>query len=462
MSQRLLLEGHNLTLPTGTGIATYARVLGGTARELGYRVDVLVGSRRAIDTRDPLLGEIGLHDADTGLEPNIVERVIYHLTRLVSSPYGLRPTTVRTSGDVLAASGSALGQFERIHVVRDLTNIARLVFKTTGRPLRITLDTPPDLFHATHPLAMRVSGCANIYTIHDLVPLRLPNTTLDDKRYFLNMVREIARRADHIVTVSEFSRRDIISLLGVSEDRITNTYQSVHLPEALLARSRADVATELANSFGLDYGGYYLYVGAIEPKKNVSRLIDAFASAGSRRPLVIVGGDGWQSKGDIEKIEDERFLSYSLDGTRITPQRRIRRLKYLPFSQLVALMRGARAVLFPSLYEGFGLPVLEAMLAGTPVLTSKTSSLPEVAGDAALLVEPSDVDDIAAGIRALDNDDDLCADLVARGHAQAAKFSPARYRERMAELYGRLLGSSSGSAPVPPRATSGKDDAREP
>ncbi len=448
MSHRLLLEGHNLTLPSGTGIATYARVLGSTARELGYGVDVLVGSRRAIDTKDPLLAEIGLHDADTGLEPNIVERVAYHLTRLAASPFGLRPATIRTSGAVLAASGGPLGQFDRIHVVRDLSQVARLIFKATGKPLRITLDEVPDLFHATHPLAMRVSGCPNIYTIHDLVPLRLPNATLDDKKYFLNMVREIARRADHIVTVSEFSRRDIISMLGVSEDRITNTYQAVHLPEAMLARSRADVATELANSFGLDYGGYFLYLGAIEPKKNISRLIDAFASTGSRRPLVIVGGDGWQSKAVLEKIKDERFSSYSIDGTRITQQRRVMRLQYLPFSQLVTLLRGARGMLFPSLYEGFGLPVLEAMLAGTPVLTSKASSLPEVAGDAALLVTPHDVDDIAAGIRALDNDDDLCADLTARGHIQAAKFSPKHYRQRIDDLYRRLLGTSRAAPTI--------------
>jgi glycosyltransferase involved in cell wall biosynthesis len=274
------------------------------------------------------------------------------------------------------------------------------------------------------------------------VPLRLPHTTLDDKRYFLNMVREIAKRADHIVTVSEFSRRDIVSLLGVSEDRITNTYQAVHLPQALLARSRSDIAVELANSFGLDYGEYYLFLGALEPKKNVSRLIDAFAAAGSRRPLVIVGGDGWQSSAELEKIKDERFLSYSIDGQRITQNRRIRRLQYLPFSQLVGLLRGARAVLFPSLYEGFGLPVLEAMLAGTPVLTSTAASLPEVAGDAALLVDPLDVDEISAGIRALDNDDDLCADLAARGHVQAANFSPANYAARVADLYKHVTGIS--------------------
>lgn len=114
-------------------------------------------------------------------------------------------------------------------------------------------------------------------------------------------------------------------------------------------------------------------------------------------------------------------------------------MAYLPLPRLIALMRGARGVLFPSLYEGFGLPVLEAMVAGAPVLTSNVSSLPEIAGDAALLVDPNDVDSIAAAIRQLDNDDDLCRTLVERGRERAKQFSPERYEERLAKLYRRVM-----------------------
>ena len=451
MTRTILLEGHNLTLPTGTGIATYARVLGRTLDQLGYKREVLVGSPRSVDVKDPLLSEISFYDAAASVPPAMLPRIIANLIKVAGSPFGLTPSTIRLSGTVVGTSGGPLSGYEQIHVVRDMSDVARIHFKLLGSPLRLALAQTPELFHATHPLPVRVLGCPNIYTIHDLVPLRLPYATLDDKKFFLNMVREIARRADHIVTVSEFSRRDIIKLLGVPENRITNTYQSVHLPEAIMARSTDDIAAELANTFQLDYGEYYLFVGAIEPKKNISRLIDAFSSAGSRRPLVMVGSPGWQADADLDKIADERFLSYNFDGERITPQRRIRRLKYVPLSHLVALIRGARAVLFPSLYEGFGLPVLEAMLAGTPVLTSNVSSLPEVAGDAALLVDPADVDAIAAGIRVLDKDDDFRAGLIARGHMQAAKFSPERYRERMAEFYDGLLGNRPSPAPAQTR-----------
>src|SRR5262249_15881075 len=148
---------------------------------------------------------------------------------------------------------------------------------------------------------------------------------------------------------------------GIPEHRITNTYQAVSIPDELLAQTDNEVAAELGHVFKLDHQKYFLYFGALEPKKNVSRLVDAFAAAGSRYPLVIAGGLGWQYEVDLEKIQNERFLSYRIDDGRIFPERQVRRLAYVPFPQLISLIRGARAVLFPSLYEGFGLPVLEAM-----------------------------------------------------------------------------------------------------
>lgn len=122
--------------------------------------------------------------------------------------------------------------------------------------------------------------------------------------------------------------------------------------------------------------------------------------------------------------------------------RRVKRIDYLPFPMLMQLIRGARAVVFPSLYEGFGLPVLESMMLGTPVISSTTSSIPEVAGDAALLVNPYDTSAIAQAMRRLDRDDDLCFELSMRGRRQAEQFSEAAYQGRLAELY-RRMGISS-------------------
>ena len=187
------------------------------------------------------------------------------------------------------------------------------------------------------------------------------------------------------------------------------------------------------------------------------RLIDAYAASGSRRPLVIAGGIGWLNERDQERINDPRFTNWRIEEATIFRHERVRRLTYLPLAQLVTLMRGARAVLFPSVYEGFGLPVLEAMSVGTPVMTSNITSLPEIAGDAALLVDPYDVPDMTRAIRRLDNDADLLAELSVRGPLQAAKFSMDAYRDRLGALYGRILGGSAAvrtstgvrEAPVP-------------
>ncbi len=139
-----------------------------------------------------------------------------------------------------------------------------------------------------------------------------------------------AERPSHIVTVSEFSMRDIIDLTGIDEDRITNTYQSVSFPPHILERQVSAVAHDIEALFGLTYGEYFLFVGALEPKKNVTRLIDAYATSGVKRPLIIAGGDGWMNGRETQKISSERFLSYRVDGAIIRPERSVRRLSYLP------------------------------------------------------------------------------------------------------------------------------------
>jgi glycosyltransferase involved in cell wall biosynthesis len=151
-------------------------------------------------------------------------------------------------------------------------------------------------------------------------------------------------------------------------------------------------------------------------------------------PLVLVTSGGWGNEGEVALIE--RHSEQALANKEIT--QRIYRLEYVSRARLVTLIRGACALIFPSLYEGFGLPVLEAMLLGTPVVTSGVASLPEVAGDAALLVNPYDVSDIARAIRQIVEDADLRSELSARGRTQAAVFSVERYRERVAHLYAAL------------------------
>ena len=434
----ILFDGRDAYRKGGTGIATYARTLSAVARKLGHRTDQVVASEHPMSGKDPILDEIRFHDvASKRLSLSQLLRVGWDCS--LGGFTDIRPQPIMRGGAVVDPSPQSRATFESTYAAFKLFLVGEALYRVHGRRAVMRFDRTPDLFHATLPLPLRVRNAANLYTIHDIIPVRLPYTTLTDKRYFYNLVNDLCANADHIVTVSEFSRRDIIRLTGMPENRITNTYQSVSMPADLLARSDDAVAADLAHIFDLDLGGYFLFVGAIEPKKNVSRLIDGFVASGSKRPLVIAGGLGWQYEDDVKRIQDERFLSYKLQDGRLTPHRSVRQVDHVPFSQLVSLIRGARAVVFPSLYEGFGLPVLEAMLLGTAVITANTSSLPEIAGKAALLVDPLDVGAIAKAIRTLDKDSDLRLDLIDRGRRQAEKFSVAAYEERVAGVYKQFV-----------------------
>jgi glycosyltransferase involved in cell wall biosynthesis len=422
---RVAIDGYNLALEKGTGVATYGRNLSHTLKDLGASVDILYGAPIKAK-HDDLLKEVMFFDAP----PMEIHRVLKTIRRLRALGFRNRHRAFQipvTGAVITQGVASRLPKFDKLWNAYRIFDRGQIKFDMFGSLQRIRLPETPDVMHWTYPLPMRVPGVPNIYTLHDLVPLRLPYTTLDRKAGYLALMQWIARTADHIVTVSEASRRDIIQLLGVPEDRVTNTYQAVHVPRDLAEASDTDVADTISRSFGLEPRGYFLFYGSIEPKKNVARIIEAFTAANVGSQLVIVGARAWRSAVEMRLLDNLP-----------TSDRRVRRIEYVSFPMLVNLIRGARAVVFPSLYEGFGLPVLEAMQLGTPVIGSTTSSIPEVAGDAALLVDPYSVSAIAQAMRQLDADDDLCFDLIARGRRQAEKFTEASYANRLATLYRRL------------------------
>lgn len=429
--KHVLIDGYNLALEKGTGVATYARNLAQEVGRLGHRTSVLYGHGN-MGSREPLLREIAFFDGDGGGRCNRLRDA----ARIVS-PLAVRAREVPLSGTVVTRQFDArLPHHDVLYNAPDLFRRARGRFHAWGSTTAVRPPAPVDLAHWTYPLPLRVPGAANLYTLHDLVPLRLPYTTLDNKRRYLALLRDIARRADHVVTVSDCSRRDIIDLTGIAPDRVTNTYQSVAIPARLLAKPEAQVAREVEGALGTGYKSYFLFWGSIEPKKNIGRMVEAYLASGIEAPLVIVGARAWRAEGELKLLD---AMAARPAGRRDRRRGRVIQIPYAPFALLVSLIRGARAALFPSLYEGFGLPVLEAMLLGTPVLCADTASLPEVAGDAALKVDPYDTAAIGAGMRALDADADLRADLARRGLAQAARFSPERYRARLDTLYRRFL-----------------------
>jgi glycosyltransferase involved in cell wall biosynthesis len=431
MSRRIYFDGLNLSLERGTGIATYTRKLAQIARDLGFEVGVVYSSPQR-PAKNPLLRDVSFLNTSGAAPVAYPKKLLGIICDQLRSPFGVAPSAVSLTGTVTDQLGERLPLHNHLYVARNLFANAGRYFSWSGRFIDLAFDTAPDILHCTYQLPLRAKGACNIYTIHDLVPLRLPFATLDNKRQTYRLLRKIAAEADHIVTVSENSKQDIVRLLGVDEERVTNTYEAVEFPLGLVERPDDLVAEELRGAYGLEPQGYLLFYGALEPKKNVGRLIDAYMLSGVAIPLVITGAGGWGNQAELTMIKELR------DEERAPGTRRIHHFEYVTLPTLVSLIRGARAVLFPSLYEGFGLPVLEAMLLGTPVVTSRASSLPEIAGDAALYVDPYDIDDIAEAIKTITADAGLRSELIRRGRTQAELFSVARYRERVAALYERL------------------------
>ncbi|MCE7029168.1 glycosyltransferase family 4 protein [Jiella avicenniae] len=441
MTAPVLIEGRNLALKDGTGIASYARNLTETLRDLGYELDLLFDTEFSLSRDRADLNEIRLYDMSLRQRSRIsrMQRYRRAFRYLTVPPVALEAREVAETK--LIADHSVfpgLHGFGRRMAIEMLFLRADQHLLRYGRRLTVKPLRQPRLFHATHPAAIEIKGCPNVYTVHDLVPLRLPHMTLDNKRAFHKTLSTLAESADRIVTVSENSRRDFLHYFKVDEDRVVNTHQAVSLPAEYLRRSAEEKAREV-NAFGLTPQKYFVFVGALEPKKNLERLIDAYLAAGSDHRLVIVGKLGWGFEAIVEKL---RRISdrppVMPDGGPSPLAERIIHLSYLPFTQVLSLIENARALLFPSLYEGFGLPALEAMLLGTPVVSANTSSLPEVVGEAGLLVDPYDPVAITRAIRDIDHDADLRAELKRRGPEQAALFSPDRFTERMKAVYDDL------------------------
>jgi glycosyltransferase involved in cell wall biosynthesis len=430
------IDGFNLAMPHGTGVATYGYTLAETLRRMGASLTGLFGLQVSgpADLREIMFYDLVQRPPRLPRKRRRWTQQVYETARPLA---GFRLQEVPMS-NLVEKDGfvSRLPHFDRVVSAGDLFEGAHAYFEMTGRFTRLKMENPPEVMHWTYPVPVWLHGSRNVYTLHDMVPLRLPYTTLDTKRTYYRMVERCVRNADHICTVSEASRNDIVSRFPVEDERLSVTYQSAILPLGTLESDPAEDAQMIEGIFGLRPQSYFLYFGAIEPKKNIGRLIEAYLTTQTETPLVIVGARAWEADQELKLLGGADGLGTAY-GRRLTD--RIIRLEYLPRRLLFRLIRGARAVTFPSLYEGFGLPVHEAMLLGTPVLTGCTSSLPEVAGDAALLVDPYDVDAIAEGIRRLDRDELLRSDLAARGVVQSGRFSVENYSARLGAMYQKVM-----------------------
>ncbi|QOT70730.1 glycosyltransferase family 4 protein [Sphingobium fuliginis] len=425
---RIGLDGYNLAMPQGTGVATYGRNLAAAVAELGHSVDLVFGVNIPRKANNELLESLFFGQLGADSPGHLTMR--RRMRRWRVHPFEHELIQIPVTGRTVSLEGTAqLPAFERLFNRAELYDLCARHFRRYGKFMTLNMLDPPAIMHWTYPLPVRLAGAHNIYTLHDLVPLRLPRASLEDKRYYDALVRTCVHEADQIVTVSEKSRTDIIDLLNANPEKVTNCYQTSDMPAL---RDPAALPNRLHQLFDLEMNGYFLFFGAIEPKKNLGRIIQAYLEADIATPLVIVGSEAWHADRELK-------LLGTAHGRKLPGVDRIRRIDYVPRTLLTDLVHGAKASLFPALYEGFGLPALEALAAGVPLLSSTTGALPEVTGDAALSVDPYDIDALVNAIRRLDRDAALRARLAERGPFQAAKFSRTAFADRIGQLYQKII-----------------------
>jgi glycosyltransferase involved in cell wall biosynthesis len=426
---RVLIDGYNLALKQGTGIKTYTTLLDKALRSMSVETSFLFGHPiPSVD--DALLREVLFYDDNPMRDHTPFAHQRRKFEHWINASMNRAPKVMRVPDNgVVVVGGEAERPNERALNGPRLWDVAWRRSLSFKKPLDFDLPESFDAFHMTYPLPVRArGGIKKIVTIHDVIPLRLPYTTTDDKTELLRRHRDLVNDADLIFTVSEFSKGDIVKLLDADPDKVVVTHQPSRF--APLRQPEMRERAKTLRRYELDDKGYILFVGAIEPKKNLGRLLRAYVEADLDVPIVIAGPRGWMWADEIGwLIDDKKAYKW---------EKRIRFLDHVPFTDLRYILSGAMAVTFPSLYEGYGLPLVEAMGFGAPVLTARASSLPEVCGDAALYVDPYDVRDIREKLERLVTDKPLREYLSERGLQRSQELSMANFAEQVAGGYRHL------------------------
>jgi len=424
----ILVDGFNLALKNGSGIKTYGITTLDAYQKLDYEVAVLTDNQ-FVTGENALLDEVNLFDQD---EVRLHPWLNYQwLRKLREASFLLRsrkshrvvPHYVEPDPDnYLSKVGG--DKYSYIENIPDVFHMANRMFAATKRLTKIKPTEKPDIFHLTTPWPVKIPGVKTVITIHDLIPLKIPFTTLDFKKYFYYLFKQAAESADLILAVSEHTKKDIINIYGIPAEKIAVTYQSYR---KITSPTHSEDAATYLKAQKLKPQKYILFVGNIEPKKNIKQLIQAMAYVKKGYKLAVVGRKAWMHESQLKglnnflKEEDYVFLDY------------------VPEYELGMLYENATCLVMPSLYEGFGLPVLEAMQFDCPVICSNRSSLPEVAGDAAMYVDPYQFSEIRDAINTLIESPSKRKAMIKKGRERVAFFSPENYAHRLAKAYEGLV-----------------------
>jgi glycosyltransferase involved in cell wall biosynthesis len=338
-----------------------------------------------------------------------IENYLYHLLEALKRIDGDNQYELFVNSPVKELSGAPFRQ-----VVSNLpvhNSLTRILWEQTVMPF---LAGRADVFHnPDHVLPFAPIRARTVITVHDLAFYVVPETFSFRKRAYKKLVTpQSLRRANAIVADSHSTKRDVVELFRVPADKVTVVHPGVNPEFTRIGDRHALSAFRASRGLGRPF---ILFVGTIEPRKNIARLIEAFeivrGKGATDLDLVIAGGDGWLSESIYRRARSSPSREHiSFSG-------------FIPAEELPLLYNCAEVFAFPSLYEGFGLPPLEAMACGVPVVTARVSSLPEVVGDSALSVSPSDAEELAHALERACGDTELRRQLVASGLERAKRFT---------------------------------------
>jgi glycosyltransferase involved in cell wall biosynthesis len=448
----VLIDGYNLQMPNGTGIKNYTYSLVEALQYLDFKTFVLTSLQ---DSRDSVLSEVLFADerASEGINlrgdssVNSYVKNTFKLIKYMAKLLVGKPCTVRFSGKVIFGDSPLQGLLKSDQVLNleGAYDAARILHRLIQQQTTIRCGIPIDIWHRTYPLLpLKVHlrrPKANVLTICDVIPLKLPYLTRDRKDEYYRTLKTVLKDKPFITTISEQSRQDILEFFDIDPDRIVVTYLPI-APTPLTCNQNNFVDSSIAkilnyeqlsrflSRYRLKPQQYFLFVGNVEPRKNLLLLLKAYLAIHTSFPLVIVGKLGWKSEQDLA------FLQSMLGSNWY---RRVKLLNFVHTNELPYLYQGAFSLVFPSLYEGFGMPPVEAMSWGCPVITSDRSSLPEVCGEAALYFNPYDVNDLQNNMEKLLNDDILRTKLIHAGIAKAKQFSLESFSGKLWGVYSQLL-----------------------
>ena len=373
---------------------------------------------------------IGIDATALPQQPVGAGNYIIHLVRALAGVQSEFEFVVFLQRSGLSLIGLEPGPGLRYVVVPDRSPVRRLLWEQVAFP-RLAARSGVALLHSLHYTRPYRLNCPSVVTFHDMTFFLFPHLHTRSRRYFFPLaIRTSARRAQALIAVSESTRQDAIRLLALPPDRITATPLGVE--EDFRPCRDVRLRRAVQEKYNLP-AEFILYVGLIEPRKNLPLLIRAYKSlleSGRDIPLVLGGRFGWDSNRLIEEVR-----AFGM-------QERVLFTGYIPREDLPIVYNLASLFVYPTRYEGFGLPVLEALACGTPTITSAVASLPEIAGDAVAWTPPGDEQALAQTMAALLADSGWRQQLAAKGPEQAAQFTWKRTAQLTLQVYRRVLAAN--------------------